>query len=272
MALTVSVFRVMTSRSWMARYQNSEEICYLNLQEQYSNTLHLKCQLWKLLSFGRRHVSTLNKDAVGPPPPPTLVPLHPTTRLHIQDDSNFQRPEWFVQLLRLEFKITWTQAKTCFLCLLPRQGFGWQWGPWSFECPCIAICNSSHKRSAQKHTDTHTQIRVFWHSRAAHGTASEFLIIHGNFSGQPQWQSSPLEAVYQILIEEYGFRTAHTSTQHNQPVTPAVHRHETVLCRLRTSICKKPFQEAVRVLRATISNYLFITSSVCLFAVYLTRS
>jgi hypothetical protein len=44
--------------------------------------------------------------------------------------------------------------------------------------------------------------------------------------------------LYQILIEEHGFRTAHTSTQHYQPVAPAVHRHETVLCRMRTSICK----------------------------------
>jgi hypothetical protein len=239
----MTVFRVTTSRSWVARYQNSKEICYLHLQETCSNTLSLKCRLWKPLSFGRRHASTLNKDAVGPPPP-KLVPLHPTTRLHIQDDSNFQRPEWFVRLLRSEFKITWTQATTRFLRLLSRQGFGWQWGPWSFECPSrIAIwtvpTKEVHKNTkTHTHTHTHTRIRVFWHSKAAHATASEFLIIHGNFSGQSQWPSSPLQALYQILIEGNGFRTAHTNTQNNQPVAPAVHRHQTVPCRLRTSLCK----------------------------------
>jgi len=171
------------------------------------------------------------------PPPPKLVPLHPTTRLHIQDDSNFQRPEWFVRLLRLEFKITWTQAKTCFLCLLPRQGFGWQWGPWSFVSVVYRDLQQFPQKKCTK-THSHTLIRVFWHSRAAHATASEFLIIRGNFSGQLRWPSSPLEAFYKTLTEGNGFRTAHTNTQHNQPVAPAVHRQETVPCRMRTSPCK----------------------------------
>jgi hypothetical protein len=146
----------------------------------------------------------------GRSPPQTLVPIHPTIRLHIQEDSNFQRPEWFVQLLRLEFKITWTQAKTCFLCLLPRQGFGWQWGPWSFECPSVRTVSRSEQFPQKKctktraHTHTNTGI-LAQHSNTCYGV---WISNHyGNFSGQ-----SAVRLLYQILTAGNGFITAQWHT------------------------------------------------------------
>jgi hypothetical protein len=243
-ALTVTVFRVMASRHWVARYQNSEEICYLNRHETCNNTLSLKCRLWKLLSFGRRHASTLNKDAVAPPQKKkvgTSPSKHAfTSNMTVISNALNGSSDFFVWNLksherkpRLVFYVSSQDKVSADNGDLDRSSV--RRVSRSATVPTKEVHKNTHT-----HTHTHTLIRVFWHSWAAHATASEFLIIHGNFSGQSQWPSGPLEALYQTLIEGNGFRTAHTNTQHNQPVAPAVHRHETVPCRKCTSLCKSP--------------------------------